>query len=121
MVAPAGSGKTKVLVNRVIRLLNEGVKPNGILCLAFNRDAAEQLQSRLKQLRVRVSSPRHSNESTVNVATFNSLGIYILKRFASIEDGVLTENQQKKLPRKYSRKPLGKRSGTPTSSWLRPL
>ena len=73
VVAPAGSGKTKVLVNRVIRLLNEGVKPNGILCLAFNRDAADQLQSRLKQLRVKVSSPRHLNESTVNVATFNSL------------------------------------------------
>ena len=97
VVAPAGSGKTKVLVNRVIRLLNEGIKPSGILCLAFNRDAADQLQSRLKQLRVKVSSPRYSNESTVNVATFNSLGIYVLRRFASIEDGVLTEKQQKKI------------------------
>ena len=57
----------------------------------------DQLQSRLKQLRVKVSSPRYSNESTVNVATFNSLGIYVLRRFASIEDGVLTEKQQKKI------------------------
>ena len=31
VVASAGSGKTKVLINRVIKLLNEGVNPDGVL------------------------------------------------------------------------------------------
>ena len=44
VVAPAGSGKTKVLINHVISLVNAGVEPRGILCLAFNRDAATQLE-----------------------------------------------------------------------------
>ena len=44
VLAPAGSGKTKVLVNRVIWLLNRGVDPSRIMVLAFNRKAASQLE-----------------------------------------------------------------------------
>ena len=37
--ASAGSGKTTVLTNRVIRLLLAGVRPERILCLTFTRAA----------------------------------------------------------------------------------
>ena len=40
--ANAGSGKTKVLSDRVLRLLLEGVAPNRILCLTFTKAGGGQ-------------------------------------------------------------------------------
>ncbi|MEM9496908.1 MAG: double-strand break repair helicase AddA [Pseudomonadota bacterium] len=49
--ANAGSGKTKVLTDRVTRLLLEGTDPQNILCLTFTKAAAAEMQNRLfKQL-----------------------------------------------------------------------
>lgn len=45
--ASAGSGKTKVLTDRVLRLLLEGVKPHKILCLTFTKIAAAEMQERI--------------------------------------------------------------------------
>ncbi len=45
--ASAGSGKTKVLADRVTRLLLAGVKPQKILCLTFTRAAAAEMSIRL--------------------------------------------------------------------------
>ena len=45
--ANAGSGKTYVLVNRIIRLLLSGAKPERILCLTFTRAAAAEMEARL--------------------------------------------------------------------------
>ncbi|HAO39845.1 MAG TPA: hypothetical protein DCR53_04670, partial [Afipia sp.] len=39
VAANAGSGKTHVLVNRVIRLLLNGVPPEKILCITFTKAA----------------------------------------------------------------------------------
>ncbi|MDX2083276.1 MAG: UvrD-helicase domain-containing protein [Rickettsiales bacterium] len=45
--ASAGSGKTKVLINRVLRLLLSGIKPEKILCLTFTKVAATEMQNRI--------------------------------------------------------------------------
>ncbi|WP_424966156.1 double-strand break repair helicase AddA [Dinoroseobacter sp. S375] len=45
--ANAGSGKTKVLTDRVARLLLEGVPPERILCLTYTKAAASEMQNRL--------------------------------------------------------------------------
>ena len=47
VVANAGTGKTKVLTDRVTRLLLEGVKPERILCLTFTKAAAAEMRNRL--------------------------------------------------------------------------
>jgi ATP-dependent helicase/nuclease subunit A len=45
--ANAGSGKTRVLTNRVARLLLDGVNPQHILCLTYTKAAAGEMQIRL--------------------------------------------------------------------------
>lgn len=45
--ANAGTGKTKVLTDRVIRLLLTGVRPERILCLTFTKAAAAEMRNRL--------------------------------------------------------------------------
>lgn len=47
VTANAGSGKTKVLVDRIARLLLDGAKPSAFLCITFTKAAAAEMQSRL--------------------------------------------------------------------------
>jgi DNA helicase-2/ATP-dependent DNA helicase PcrA len=49
-VAPAGAGKTRVLVERFKWLIDQGVGPDKILALTFTRRAAGQLRSRITEL-----------------------------------------------------------------------
>src|SRR5919201_3890227 len=45
--ANAGSGKTHVLAQRVIRLLLDGVAPEKILCITFTKAAAANMANRV--------------------------------------------------------------------------
>ena len=47
LAANAGSGKTRVLTDRVARLLLGGVNPQNILCLTYTKAAASEMQNRL--------------------------------------------------------------------------
>jgi ATP-dependent helicase/nuclease subunit A len=47
VAANAGSGKTKVLIDRVARLLLSGADPDSILCVTYTRAAAAEMQARL--------------------------------------------------------------------------
>jgi ATP-dependent helicase/nuclease subunit A len=49
VMANAGSGKTRVLIDRVIRLLLAGTQPGAILCLTFTKAAAAEMANRLHQ------------------------------------------------------------------------
>jgi ATP-dependent helicase/nuclease subunit A len=50
VAANAGSGKTKVLIDRVARLLLQpGVEPDQILCVTYTKAAATEMQDRLFQ------------------------------------------------------------------------
>ncbi|MGD2061859.1 MAG: ATP-dependent helicase, partial [Acidimicrobiia bacterium] len=68
IIAPAGSGKTRVLTARVRHLLEEcGVEPEIVTALAYNRRAADELVERLPQGR------------RLNVRTIHSIGWEILR------------------------------------------
>jgi DNA helicase-2/ATP-dependent DNA helicase PcrA len=45
--AGAGSGKTRVLIERVKRLLKDGVEPSNMVCITFTNMAAEEMKERL--------------------------------------------------------------------------
>jgi ATP-dependent helicase/nuclease subunit A len=47
VTANAGSGKTKVLVDRIARLLLGGAPPSAFLCITFTKAAAAEMQDRL--------------------------------------------------------------------------
>ncbi|MDP5219484.1 double-strand break repair helicase AddA [Ruegeria sp. 2205SS24-7] len=47
LAANAGSGKTRVLTDRVARLLLSDVEPQHILCLTYTKAAASEMQNRL--------------------------------------------------------------------------
>ena len=47
LTANAGSGKTRVLTDRVARLLLDDVEPQHILCLTYTKAAASEMQNRL--------------------------------------------------------------------------
>jgi DNA helicase-2/ATP-dependent DNA helicase PcrA len=80
VIAPAGSGKTTVLVARVRELVSRGVSPNRILCCTFNRAAAEELQTRLDRAGV----------EGVEARTFHAIGRRILKEADCLRGDVLT-------------------------------
>jgi ATP-dependent helicase/nuclease subunit A len=47
VLASAGSGKTHVLVDRMVRLMLHGTKPERIVCLTFTKAAAAEMSRRL--------------------------------------------------------------------------
>ncbi len=66
VIAPAGSGKTRVLTERLRHLLaDRGVTPSSVTAVAFNRRAADELRERTKGL------PAH-------IRTLNSLGLAVV-------------------------------------------
>ncbi|MFL1780364.1 ATP-dependent helicase/nuclease subunit A [Candidatus Hepatincolaceae symbiont of Richtersius coronifer] len=48
--ASAGTGKTKILIDRLLRLLLNGVAVDNILCITFTNIAAQEMTNRLMQI-----------------------------------------------------------------------
>ena len=72
-VAGAGSGKTKVLTNRIAYLIDQiGIAPSNILAITFTNRAAEEMRSRIFNL---IEAPINS----VWVSTFHAMGAKILR------------------------------------------
>lgn len=46
--ASAGSGKTAVMIERLIRIIGDGVCVSDVLCLTFTKSAAKEIRDRLK-------------------------------------------------------------------------
>ena len=69
-----GSGKTTMLVERTIKLIESGVSPNSILSITFTNKAA-------KEMRDRIYSRLGDNNVKMFVGTFHSLCANLLKLF----------------------------------------
>ncbi len=49
VLASAGTGKTWLLITRIVRLLLTGARPDAILAITFTRKAAAEMQTRLRE------------------------------------------------------------------------
>lgn len=80
VIAGAGSGKTRVLTHRVVYLITEkGVRPQNILAVTFTNKAAQEMRERINSLLKSDLKAQHST-SSVNVGTFHSICVKILRR-----------------------------------------
>ena len=70
--AAAGSGKTRVLVERVRRLLNNGADPSSFVVITFTNEAANELKSRLSDI---------CNSDKCFIGTIHSYAHKLLKKF----------------------------------------
>lgn len=78
VLAPAGSGKTKTLTNRIIHLIHAGLNPDQILALAFNKKAADEMCDRLTIRGIPVAQRLAQHGATVR--TFHGLGYEIVRK-----------------------------------------
>ncbi len=56
----AGSGKTRVLIARILRLLRDGVPPDSIVAITYTQKAAQEMQERLGTVRLGYCGTLHS-------------------------------------------------------------
>jgi len=70
-LAPAGSGKTRVLTRRVVEAVRGGIDPGRILCVVFNKAASEVMSERI-----------HGDAGLpgVHIRTLHSLGYEICRQ-----------------------------------------
>lgn len=76
VVAGAGTGKTRVVVERIMRLIQDGIKPSEILALTFTEKAAAEMLDR-------VGSVSLNSALDTTIATFNGFGNEILLAYGS--------------------------------------
>lgn len=70
VMAGAGSGKTKVLTNRISYLIEQGIPDYNILAITFTNKAAKEMRDRVNLL---VKDPKSF------IGTFHSLGLRIIR------------------------------------------
>jgi superfamily I DNA/RNA helicase len=78
VIAPAGSGKTTVLIERVKELQRRGSPASRILCMSFNRDAKTEIGQRLDCAGV----------TGVVVRSFHGMGLAILKEEGCLRSAI---------------------------------
>lgn len=74
VVAGAGTGKTRVITERILRLIDSGTEPASILALTFTEKAAGEMRDRVGD-----SSLSASVDATIS--TFNGFGNDLLKQY----------------------------------------
>jgi superfamily I DNA/RNA helicase len=78
-IAAAGTGKTSILVQRLVRLVaDEHIPPEAILCVTFTRAAADEMEKRAtKALKARGMNAKDIH--LLRVVTFHGLGHQMLR------------------------------------------
>lgn len=99
IIAGAGSGKTRVITNKIAYLIREkGYSPSHILGVTFTNKAADEMKTRIQQM-------TGIDANKFRVSTFHSLGLRILRESGAVSsfDGnwqVIDDSDQRKIVEK---------------------
>lgn len=80
--AGAGSGKTAVLSERVLRILNDGVDIRNILILTFTNEAAGEMKERIrKKIKKNNLTNQLINLDQASITTFDAYALSLVKKY----------------------------------------
>lgn len=79
LLAGAGSGKTRVIIERIKKLIKDGVNPQDILAITFTRKASHEMKERLKH-------------DDVSVHTFHQLCYISLREKLNVVFEIVSES-----------------------------
>jgi len=99
VLAGPGTGKTRTIIARVLRLLADGARPESILAMTFTNKAAQEMAERLEELVGPDAAGR------VQMGTFHSFGSRLMTRFGDMlglpeRPDIMDSAQRRRLLRK---------------------
>ena len=78
IIAGPGAGKTKVITERIIHLMNIGIHPENILALTLTNKAAKEMIKRIND------AQKNNNALSIWMGTFHSIFARILREKAHV-------------------------------------
>lgn len=91
VLAPAGSGKTQTVINRVMNQIREGVHPSRLLVLTFDNAASSSLKSKLDAFEATAA-----DLAGLTISTLNAFGLGVLREYFPTEPNRLIKPWQQR-------------------------
>ncbi|MZQ75400.1 MAG: UvrD-helicase domain-containing protein [Peptoclostridium sp.] len=93
VVAGPGSGKTRVIASRIVRLIEKNVEPEKIVAISFTRASALEMKNRCITM--------CQQSSRVNFGTFHSVFFKILRSFRGFtHESIIDEDEKRRALRR---------------------
>jgi DNA helicase-2/ATP-dependent DNA helicase PcrA len=117
LLAGAGTGKTRVIIHRIAKLLQRGVPPEAVLAVTFTNKAAKEMRARVAGLLSDKLAER------LTLSTFHAFCVQVLRRHANMlgysrNFTIATEGYQKGLIREVATQLNLVREGCSPNLWL---